>query len=160
MPLAVFNWISIPWISCRSHSSAPLSLLILNKFFQVITVVQILLDGWFALHMHWSGGGNAMQKSLACIGTSKGITFLCVKLLYCSFPLLAGTIGSAQPVLLIVRQWHWKNYCTTMWWSWNQQWRPAQLIKYLEFLFSKEVALDNPCLQHSKSLSCSMVHHV
>lgn len=85
MPLAVFNWISIPWISCQSHSSAPISLLILNKFFQVIIVVQMLLKSWFALHIRWSGEGNAVQKILACVGTKQ--LFL-LKLSYCTFPLL------------------------------------------------------------------------
>lgn len=47
--LAVFNWISIPWIACWNYSSAALSLPILNKFFQGIIVIQILLDSWFAL---------------------------------------------------------------------------------------------------------------
>lgn len=59
--LAVFNWISIPWISCWNYSSAPLSLSILNKFFQVIIVIQILLDSWFALKIYCHGETNTVK---------------------------------------------------------------------------------------------------
>jgi len=52
--------------------------------------------------------------------------------LYLSTSFLVGLIGSSLPVLLRVRHWHWKNYYTAVWWSWNQQWRPAWLIKYSE----------------------------
>lgn len=63
--LAVSNWISIPWISCWNYSSAPLSLLILNKFFQVIIVIQILLDSWFALKIYCLGVTNTAKGSLS-----------------------------------------------------------------------------------------------